>query len=117
LNNYNYIASMPACTGRNRATACFDPLSEYGYGVLDVPHRVIFAPIWQLPFGKDRTVGKTSGRILAGGWTSSAVSTCRAVPDRPQRNATTRCSRCQPSESHRRRLRNQRELRRPSGIG
>jgi len=76
LNNYNYIASMPACTGGNPfATACFDPLSEYGIGVLDVTHRVIFAPIWNLPFGKGRHyVPKTQwGEILGGGWTASAI--------------------------------------------
>jgi len=73
LNNYNYIASMPRCTGNNY-TACFNPLVDYGYGVLDVPHRVIIAPIWQLPFGKDRRWA-TSGlaNALAGGWTMSAV--------------------------------------------
>jgi hypothetical protein len=64
---------MPACTTTNYA-ACFNPLVEYGYGVLDVPHRVIIAPIWQLPFGKDRRWA-TSGaaNALAGGWTVSAV--------------------------------------------
>ena len=53
LNNYNYIASMPACTTTNLRRV-LQPAGEYGYGVLDVPHRVIIAPIWQLPFGKDR---------------------------------------------------------------
>lgn len=73
LNNYNYIASMPACTATNFA-ACFNPLAEYGFGILDVPHRVIIAPIWQLPFGKDRRWGKSGiGNLLAGGWTVSAV--------------------------------------------
>jgi hypothetical protein len=73
LNNYNYIASMPACSGTNFA-ACYNPLAEYQIGVLDVPHRVIIAPIWQLPFGKDRRWGKgTVANALAGGWIVSAV--------------------------------------------
>jgi hypothetical protein len=74
LNNYNYIASAPACTTTTMA-ACFDPLAEYGNGILDVPHRVIIAPIWQLPFGKDRRYGNKSGvaNLLAGGWTAAAI--------------------------------------------
>ena len=74
VNNYNYIASMPGCTTTSYA-ACFNPLVDYGYGVLDVPHRVIIAPIWQLPFGKDRRFGNKSRLVdaLAGGWTASAV--------------------------------------------
>src|SRR6185503_11712253 len=73
VNNYNYIASMPGCTTTSYA-ACFNPLVDYGYGVLDVPHRVIIAPIWQLPFGRDRRWGKSViGNLLAGGWTVSAV--------------------------------------------
>jgi hypothetical protein len=76
INNYNYIASMPACSGGNSfASACFDPMSEYGPGILDVPHRFIFAPIWNLPFGKGRHYVPKSqlGEILGGGWTASAI--------------------------------------------
>jgi hypothetical protein len=73
LNSFNYMASMPACTSTTFA-ACYDPLAEYGYGILDVPHRVIIAPIWQLPFGKDRRWGNGRvGNFLAGGWTASAI--------------------------------------------
>jgi trimeric autotransporter adhesin len=69
LNNYNYIASMPACTTTNNA-ACFNPLAEYQNGVLDVPHRVIISPVWQLP-----SPARTSGiaNLLAAGWTAAAV--------------------------------------------
>jgi len=74
LNNYNYIASMPACTTTDMA-ACFNPLTEYGFGVLDVTHRVILAPIWQLPFGKGRQFANQSrtADLLAGGWTAAVV--------------------------------------------
>jgi len=73
VNNYNYVASMPGCTTTSYA-ACFNPLVDYGYSILDVPHRVILAPIWQLPFGKDRRWATSGvGNALAGGWTMSAV--------------------------------------------
>ena len=46
---------MPACCDdqqqRRRASTRWP---STGYGILDVPHRFIVAPIWQLPFGKDR---------------------------------------------------------------
>ena len=69
LNNYNYIASMPACTTTNN-TACFNPLAEYQIGVLDVPHRVILSPVWQLP---SPARGSGIGNWLAAGWTAAAV--------------------------------------------
>src|SRR5262249_27543340 len=46
-NNYNYIASMPRCTTTNFA-ACYNPDAEFTNGLLDVPHRVIVAPIAEL---------------------------------------------------------------------
>jgi trimeric autotransporter adhesin len=79
MNNYNYDASAPPCTaGMTRLeeynSRCFDPLVDYSYGILDVPHRFIVAPIVNLPFGKDHAIGKsTVGNLLAGGWTVSAV--------------------------------------------
>ena len=66
VNNYNYISSMPACqSGQQFTTACYDPLSEYQTGVLDVPHRFIIAPIWQLP--------SPSGKGGFGNWLASGL--------------------------------------------
>jgi hypothetical protein len=75
LNNYNYDASFPACAaGQQLTTRCFDPLFEYGYGILDVPHRFIVAPIVELPFGKNHKWAQSGiGNLLAGGWVASAV--------------------------------------------
>src|SRR5438552_3493817 len=53
LNNYNYISSAPACTTTNFA-ACYNPDADYAYSILDVPHRVIIAPIMELPFGRGK---------------------------------------------------------------
>jgi hypothetical protein len=75
LNNYNYMANMPACAaGQQLNSPCYDPMVDYTYGLLDVPHRFIVAPIVQLPFGKDHRFGKSSvANLLAGGWMVSAV--------------------------------------------
>jgi hypothetical protein len=73
LNNYNYIASLPACTTTNYA-ACYNPLADYGYGILDVPHRVIIQPIVQLPFGEGHRWARSGfANLLAGGWSASAI--------------------------------------------
>jgi hypothetical protein len=72
LNSYNYISSAPACSGAPFTTACFDPLSDYGYGILDVPHRVIIAPIVELPFGRGKKWANNGmANLIAGGWTVS----------------------------------------------
>jgi hypothetical protein len=75
MNNYNYVASAPPCVnGQEFTTACYDPMSEYGYGLLDVPHRVIIAPIVELPFGTGRkwATGRAAD-LLVGGWNIAAA--------------------------------------------
>src|SRR5262245_8477352 len=80
MNNYNYFAAAPACQGgANFSTACYNPLSEYGYGILDVPHRIIIAPMVELPFGKGKKFGNnTSMDWLVGGWMITAITTWQA---------------------------------------
>jgi hypothetical protein len=84
INNYNYVASLPACDGalsrvQKYSAMCFDPLVDYDYGILDTPHRFVVAPIVALPFGKDHKIGKSRiGNLLAGGWTAAAVYTWQA---------------------------------------
>jgi trimeric autotransporter adhesin len=81
LNNYNYVRSLPACDGglstvQRYNAMCFDPLVDYGAGVLDTPHRFVVAPIVALPFGKNHKIGKSDiGNLFAGGWTAAAVFT------------------------------------------
>ena len=78
MNNYNYVASAPACAaGQQFTTACYDPNSEWGYGILDVPHRIIIAPIFELPFGKGRAYANKGGweDYVIGGWTIASVTT------------------------------------------
>ena len=75
VNNYNYLPWAPKCAdGQEFATACYDPRAEYGYSILDVPHRIIFAPIVELPFGSGRkwAAGRAAD-LLIGGWTISAA--------------------------------------------
>jgi len=76
MNNYNFIASAPACgSGQDFTTACYNPDSEFGLSILDVPHRFIVAPIVELPFGQGRKWANQSrvADLLIGGWTISTV--------------------------------------------
>jgi hypothetical protein len=77
LNNFNYIASMPHCAaGASFASACYDRRAEYGRGMLDVPHRLIIAPLFELPFGRNRKwVNSSKARDwVVGGWSVSMVA-------------------------------------------
>jgi hypothetical protein len=78
MNNYNYISSAPACSsGQQFTTACYDPRAEYGAGVLDVPHRIIIAPMFELPFGKGKKYmnGGGASDLVLGGWSGSFITT------------------------------------------
>jgi hypothetical protein len=69
INAFNYIASAPGCTSTSFA-ACYNPDADYTYGLLDVPHRFIIAPMFELPFGRGRKFGANSSVVewIAGGW-------------------------------------------------
>jgi trimeric autotransporter adhesin len=90
VNNYNYLASYPACAaGQDFTAACYNPLSEYGYSVLDVPHRVILAPIVELPFGTGKKWAKgRAADLIVGGWVvSTAINFQSGFPLNVQQNA------------------------------
>jgi hypothetical protein len=65
LNAYYYVPGSPY----------YNPDHDYTYGVLDVPHRLIVAPIVELPFGTGRKWANKGGweDWVIGGWTLSAV--------------------------------------------
>jgi hypothetical protein len=70
LNSYSYIST----------SAYYNPRADYGYGILDVPHRLVLSPVVEVPFGEGR---KWSSRnsfvdLLAGGWTAAAIITVQS---------------------------------------
>jgi hypothetical protein len=81
MNNYNYDGSLSACDGglsrvQRYSVRCFDPLVDYGAGVLDTPHRFVVAPIVALPFGTGHKIGDSrTGNLFFGDWTAAAVFT------------------------------------------
>jgi trimeric autotransporter adhesin len=80
MNNYNYIPTQPACAaGQQFTTACYDPMAEYGASVLDVPHRVLLAPMVQLPFGTGhKWATSRAADLIVGGWTVTAAVTLQS---------------------------------------
>jgi hypothetical protein len=69
-NNYNYIAGSPY----------YNPDADYTYSILDVPHRVIIAPMVELPFGRGKKWGANSplAEWVAGGWQLAAAINLQA---------------------------------------
>jgi hypothetical protein len=55
----------------------YDLDAEYGLGVLDMPHKVVLAPIVEFPFGEGRRYLNRGGLTDAvlGGWSFSAIVT------------------------------------------
>jgi trimeric autotransporter adhesin len=55
----------------------FNPDVEYSYGILDVPHRFAFSPMFELPFGQGKRWMHDGGLsdALVGGWTIASVVT------------------------------------------
>ena len=65
LDNYNYIPG----------SSNYNPDVDYGLSLNDMPHKLVMAPIVQLPFGPGRAHLNTPGILgyIVGGWTVSAV--------------------------------------------
>jgi len=65
VDNYNYIPGTPA----------YNPDVDYGLSLNDMTHKLVLAPIVQLPFGPGRAFLNRPGALayLVGGWTMSAV--------------------------------------------
>jgi hypothetical protein len=65
LNSHQYVAGSPY----------YNPDADYGYSLVDVPHRVIIAPIAELPFGQGKRWANNGGLAewIAGGWVVSAA--------------------------------------------
>ena len=74
VDNYNYIPGSPN----------YDPDVDYGLGLNDMPHKLVMAPIIQLPFGRGRPYANTGWLShVAGGWTVAMVGDgAERFPDR-----------------------------------
>jgi len=52
----------------------YDVAAEYGYGLLDVPHKLVLSPIFELPFGEGKKWATSGvGAAILGDWTISSI--------------------------------------------
>jgi carboxypeptidase family protein len=68
--NYTYAR------GTERVSRLNEGDTEYEKRPTGIPHRFVFNPIWDLPFGKGRAIARNAGRLLdslIGGWTIAGV--------------------------------------------
>ncbi len=81
LNNYNYIAGSPY----------YNPDADYAYSINDVPHRVIIAPIVELPFGRGKPWAQSGAADwVLGGWSfSTAINLQSGFPLEVQQSDNT----------------------------
>jgi hypothetical protein len=48
--------------------------AEYGIGILDVPHKIVFTPIFELPFGEGKRWAQSGvGKAILGNWVVSSI--------------------------------------------
>ena len=74
-NNYSQVAGGTSGANVGRALNNYDLDAEYSRSILDVPHRLMLAPMVELPFGRGRRWLTQPGLAdaLAGGWTVAAI--------------------------------------------
>jgi len=74
-NNYSQVAGGTSGSNVGRALNNYDLDAEYSRSILDVPHRLVLAPVVELPFGRGRHWLSQGGLAdaLAGGWTLAAI--------------------------------------------
>ncbi len=56
------------------AQNAYDLDAEYALSLLDVPHKLVFSPVVELPFGEGKRWAQSGvGNVLLGGWTLSSI--------------------------------------------
>jgi hypothetical protein len=74
-NNYSQIGGGTSGSNVGRALNNYNLDAEYSRSILDVPNRLILAPVIELPFGRGRHWANQGGlaEALAGGWTVAGI--------------------------------------------
>ena len=71
-NQFGEGNSFSATNGNPQNPYDFD--AEYSIGLLDVPHKLVFSPIFELPFGEGRRWAQSGfGAAILGDWTISSI--------------------------------------------
>jgi hypothetical protein len=71
-NQFGETNTYSATNGN--AQNAYDIDAEYGYSLLDVPHKLVLSPIFQLPFGEGKKWATEGvGAAILGDWTISSI--------------------------------------------
>jgi hypothetical protein len=70
LNSYAYV----------EGSSYYNPRADFAYGILDIPHRLVLAPMLEVPFGEGRKWASANDLLdlIAGGWTAAAIVTVQS---------------------------------------
>ena len=80
--NYTYSRLMDDQFGETNSFSAtngnaqnpYDLDAEYSIGLLDVPHKIVMSPIFELPFGEGRRWAQSGvGAFILGDWTVSSI--------------------------------------------
>jgi hypothetical protein len=79
----NYYSSNPGLQNYYEVipgSATYNPDAEYGRSLLDSPHKLVIAPIVNLPFGKGQKFlsDSTMGDYILGGWSATLAITMQS---------------------------------------
>jgi len=90
----NYYSSNPGLQNNYTVipgSSYYDPDQEYGRSLLDSPHKLVIAPIFNLPFGEGRKYMTDGiGGAILGGWSVTTVVTVQSgFPIGVTQNQTT----------------------------
>ncbi len=80
IDNIRFIGDADTFGDDDNPQNIFDFKSERAKSVNGLPHRIVMAPILDLPFGRGRKWGQNWGKVLnavAGGWQLATVGTLR----------------------------------------
>jgi len=71
----NFFAETNTYSAVNgNAQNAYDVGAEYATSILDVPHKLVLSPIWQLPFGEGKKWATSGvGAAILGDWTISSI--------------------------------------------
>jgi hypothetical protein len=74
LKDNFYAETNTYAAANGNAQNAYDLAAEYATSILDVPHKLVLSPIWQLPFGEGKKWATSGvGAAILGDWTLSSI--------------------------------------------
>ncbi len=81
IDNVRFIGNADTFGSNFYPQTVYDLRNERASSASRLPHRIVFAPIFELPFGRNKRWGQSWSKVLdaiAGGWQMSTISTLQS---------------------------------------